>query len=444
MTLPALLLANTKFHDVTFVVGSQQAVVTANRAVLACNSSMFEKLLYGEMIESRKDSRVIVTDIDEVAFRTVLSFCYLNKAELNPENVMHTLYAAKKYLLDTLRQECVAWIDAHLNIDTGCLLLAQALELNEEELAQRCEKVVFKCGAKILESDTFADLSPQLLLRLVSNAEFVAPEVDIFRACMQWAAVQLDRSGTKQSVDSMRVVLSDVLSHIRFGEMKSVDIAGDVRKSGVLPGDDVLALLARATLREHKVAADQLPELPACYQLAARKPGDQLVAPAVTAVELIWDASTVNPGLVVEDNGKTVRHSSAGHANAISTQSFGSGKVTVQAQIVMNGGAWVSLGVVNGTGPLPQRNEYQLDGRIVAVTSAAHPFGNVVSGTACKWATGDIIGIALDFNTRQIGYTRNGATAPFLVLKMPDGNLRIFANLYTNNIRVTFVSCQCE
>lgn len=67
-------------------------------------------MLNGQMIESHTTNDIEVPDIDPDAFLAMLKFAYTAKSNLTPETAMGTLYAAKKYEVDGLRNACVRYL----------------------------------------------------------------------------------------------------------------------------------------------------------------------------------------------------------------------------------------------------------------------------------------------------------------------------------------------
>jgi BTB/POZ domain-containing protein 3/6 len=71
--------------------------------VLASGSSVFYAMLYGGLSGADASKDVIpVPDVEPVAFLTMLKYLYCDEINLTPDNVLATLYCAKKYIVPHL------------------------------------------------------------------------------------------------------------------------------------------------------------------------------------------------------------------------------------------------------------------------------------------------------------------------------------------------------
>ena len=63
--------------------------------VLSAGSAVFDAMFNGDMRHT--EAEIIITDIESPAFLVLLRFLYSDESDIGPENVMTTLYTAKKY-----------------------------------------------------------------------------------------------------------------------------------------------------------------------------------------------------------------------------------------------------------------------------------------------------------------------------------------------------------
>ena len=71
----------------------------------------------------------------------MLKYIYCDDIDINPDNVLATLYAAKKYYVPYLANACVAFLESSLTAKNACLLLSQSRLFEEEGLMQRSWEV---------------------------------------------------------------------------------------------------------------------------------------------------------------------------------------------------------------------------------------------------------------------------------------------------------------
>ena len=75
------------------------------------------------------------------AFLVMLKYIYCDEIDLNPDNVLATLYAAKKYYVPYLANACVNFLESSLTAKNACLLLSQSRLFEEPGLMQRSWEV---------------------------------------------------------------------------------------------------------------------------------------------------------------------------------------------------------------------------------------------------------------------------------------------------------------
>ncbi len=73
------------------------------RYVLATGSTVFYAMLYGGLSGTDTSKDLIdVPDVEPAAFLTMLKYLYYDEINLTPDNVLSTLYCAKKYIVPYL------------------------------------------------------------------------------------------------------------------------------------------------------------------------------------------------------------------------------------------------------------------------------------------------------------------------------------------------------
>jgi BTB/POZ domain-containing protein 3/6 len=56
-----------------------------------------------------------VPDVEPDAFLALLKYLYCDEIQLEPDSVLATLYAAKKYIVPHLARECVKYLETSLS-----------------------------------------------------------------------------------------------------------------------------------------------------------------------------------------------------------------------------------------------------------------------------------------------------------------------------------------
>ena len=98
------------------------------------------------------------------------------------------MYAAKKYLIDGLVDRCKDFLDQTMSTANLCTILSHCMIYDEQELSEKCIRLVRDNPEGVLESDDFQDISSEGLHNLVSSdALSCVAAVDIYKTCLRWA-----------------------------------------------------------------------------------------------------------------------------------------------------------------------------------------------------------------------------------------------------------------
>ncbi|KAG7154499.1 BTB/POZ domain-containing protein 6-like 3 [Homarus americanus] len=188
----AAMLNNELMADVHFVVGQPGSTqrIPAHKYVLAVGSSVFYAMFYGG-----------------------LKYLYCDEIRLEPDTVLATLYAAKKYLVPHLAQQCVKFLEVSLTARNACLLLSQSRLFEEPELMTRCWEIV------------------------------------LFDAALSWAEAECTRHEMELTAENKRKVLGTALNLIRIPCMELGEFANGAAQSGILTLQETTDLFLHFTAR---------------------------------------------------------------------------------------------------------------------------------------------------------------------------------------------------
>jgi hypothetical protein len=217
------------------------------------------------MKEAKDASEVVVTDVDAQSFLGMLRYIYTDSvAHVTTHSVLGILYAANKYQLDGLRVACLSKIKRTLSPDNVAHFWMSAQLQAEDQLAEDClnylrnEPAMFQPG-----QPGFCSLSLKHLVILLKSNVLPVPEIQVFRATMEWIKRQsllvssiraTQKSELLSSSSSLTSPLvsslepgydqfQDVLRLIRFPTMSGKELAQEVAQSGVLTEHQLLQVL---------------------------------------------------------------------------------------------------------------------------------------------------------------------------------------------------------
>ncbi|KAK3092251.1 hypothetical protein FSP39_000340 [Pinctada imbricata] len=230
----AVMFNNQLMADVYFKVGSAPTIqrIPAHKYILATGSSVFFAMFYGGLANHEGD--VEIPDVEPGAFLNLLRYLYCDEIQLEPDNVLATLYAAKKYLVPHLARSCVRFLETSLSARNACILLSQGRLFEEQELMQRCWEVIDAQAEEALRSDGFTDIDINTLKTVLSRETLNAKEVSVFNAACRWAEAECARNELDPTPENKRKVLGEALYLIRIPTMSLDEYANGPSQSGIL------------------------------------------------------------------------------------------------------------------------------------------------------------------------------------------------------------------
>ncbi|KAL3091794.1 hypothetical protein niasHS_004510 [Heterodera schachtii] len=169
-----LILLTGEYADVHFLVGDgeEKERISAHKLILKNASDVFEAMFRFDANKERTEnaaagSHVEVPDVEPTAFRVMLSFIYADDlSELDGDNAMAVLYAAKKYNIpDLVGPSLQIPIPKLRNVFFAC---AQARLFDLEFYADNCLSYIDKNAESLLKSEEFLQIHQNLLCEILA------------------------------------------------------------------------------------------------------------------------------------------------------------------------------------------------------------------------------------------------------------------------------------
>ena len=232
------MVNNSLLSDVTFVVqdnwSNKEITVYAHKYVLSIASPVFFAMFYGAMA-SDGAQRLPLPDCDAESLKEFLSFVYCDEVHISEENVVQLLYLAKKYMVPSLHEKTRQKLGCMINVANVFEFLPSILQLDEDDLAQQCWKIIDFDTEQAINSEAFCDIDRDLLERVLERDELTIREVDLFRRVLDWANTR-EKPQEREGKDiHIRDVLGEKVIHLmRFPTMSFIEFNGLVSNSGVL------------------------------------------------------------------------------------------------------------------------------------------------------------------------------------------------------------------
>ena len=238
---------NDRFSDVKFVVrkmdgeSESKQVILAHKFVLSISSPVFEAMFYAELAETR-DS-IELPDCEYDCLLELFRYMYSDEVKLNGSNVMGVLYLAKKYIVPSLAEECLEYLQKNLEATNVFSILPSAQKYEENDLVERCWKVIDEGADESVISEGFAAIERTLLEKVVIRDTLEINEINLFKAVDLWATKECERQGLEAKAGERRRVLGDkIIKAIRFPIMKLEDFTSIVLTSDILTKEEIVSL----------------------------------------------------------------------------------------------------------------------------------------------------------------------------------------------------------
>ncbi|KAI0987077.1 hypothetical protein GJ496_005215 [Pomphorhynchus laevis] len=287
----ANLFLNPHLSDVTFRLRYDKndenhfIDYPAHRFILAMSSPVFYAMFYGQL---KTDNHIInIVDVDASAFKNLLRYVYTDNVHQSPDNVISTLYAAKKYNIEHLERLCVEYLKCILEPNNAFLMLGQAYIFDEKQLANACLNVIDRFSSEALQSDSFLDIDKAILEIIVKRDSLAVRESDLFEAITRWAINKCNELQLQPTAENQKKLLGrNIIYSIRYPLMHLHEFSPLVPQSGLLESEDLVKLYLYFTVTNTVVSPLPFISMPRRSFL-----GKELVVNRFRRVETRWGYS---------------------------------------------------------------------------------------------------------------------------------------------------------
>ncbi|KAH3786763.1 BTB/POZ domain-containing protein 6-B-like [Dreissena polymorpha] len=244
------LCMNGTLADIYFVFpnrGEQQDSLPAHKFILSMRSPVFEEMFYG-LDSGKQESEIIVRDIRATTFRIILRYMYTDSVEFDGNTVLHVLYAAKKYQLSPLIEECESFLQTAIDVNNVCSMFNQAAFYEMDILQTKCLDFICMNANDVFITDDFLQLTPLSLLAILKAGSLgVEEELDVFKAAMKWAEHHCEKKGFEPTPKNKRAWLGEALFKIRLPIIPVADFTTTVVETGLLTPEEQVELYKHMT-----------------------------------------------------------------------------------------------------------------------------------------------------------------------------------------------------
>ena len=221
------------FSDVKFVVpkangeSESKQVISAHKLVLSISSPVFEAMFYGKLAETT--DTIELPDCEYDSLLELFRYMYSDEVHLSGSNMMAVLYLAKKYMVPSLAEKCMEYLQNSLDPSNVFSILPSAEKYEEKNLVDQCWKVIDKQTEEALKSDGFATIERSLLEAVVVRDTLTIEEIQLFKAVDLWATKHCEKQGLAADGTTKRRILGEeVIKGIRFPTIKQVVLDSEI------------------------------------------------------------------------------------------------------------------------------------------------------------------------------------------------------------------------
>ncbi|KAH7714758.1 BTB/POZ domain-containing protein 6-B-like isoform X1 [Aphelenchoides avenae] len=230
------LLANRRqTADVEFIIGNDNEGterIPAHKAILAETSDVFHAQFYGPFGSVSEIDLTEEGDITAESFKDFLGYVYLGEIDLSLDTAVPVLYLSKKYLLEDLTKECVAYVN-HSIQPTNALSLLEHIG-KHEEVDRIFWNVIDTKTKEVLSAPGFLNLCLEDVVQIICRDSLSVREIDVYHAVIAWASAALTRGGKEVNRENVRKLLGAAFYLIRFKQMHPEEFEEGPAKSEYL------------------------------------------------------------------------------------------------------------------------------------------------------------------------------------------------------------------
>ena len=214
-----LLFANTcrkegNFNDVVIEAGNEK--ISANRMVLACFSSYFDKMFKVQMKEKFQNT-VVIQNIDSAILKTIVDYMYSGEILINNENATELLACADYLAMEELKEFCFEFLKTAMTTCNCLTILATANLYTNDLLKNHTLKFIKKNFGDIACSADFKNLAKSDLVLCINNLNRNhVKEAVISRSILDW---------TKHDEDNRKQYFSELWDLVNFNKLSPESIS---------------------------------------------------------------------------------------------------------------------------------------------------------------------------------------------------------------------------
>ncbi|KAG5670395.1 hypothetical protein PVAND_000663 [Polypedilum vanderplanki] len=180
------LLETGKYSDCSFIVGD--STLACHKIILAMASPVFEAMFFGSFDDQAKNA-IVITDVQAEAFKSLLEYIYTDKININNvDKAFELCYAAKKYMLPFVVDQCTQYLWSDLSAKNACRAYEFARLFEEPSLQEKCLQIICTKTTDVIQDSSFEEVELSTIITILDQDDLnVDSELSLFFALNRYA-----------------------------------------------------------------------------------------------------------------------------------------------------------------------------------------------------------------------------------------------------------------
>ena len=229
---------NPFMSDVKLECESSDKKFYAHKYVLGTSSAVFYAMFYGKLADM--NSVVHLRDTNDEYLEEFLRFLYTDECSLTADNAISVLYLAKKYIVPSLADKCIEFLDSIFSAENIFTILHQTIQLDEKKLEEKCWEFVELNTSEVVASVEFTDINQATLTDVLKRESLNVKEYDLYNAVLKWSEAECSRKGIEANAKNKRTAIGNAIYQIRFASMTLQEFGQITSQSSMLTPEDMV------------------------------------------------------------------------------------------------------------------------------------------------------------------------------------------------------------
>lgn len=150
-------------------------------------SPVFETMFFGSF--NQKDDPILISDVQSDAFKALLEYMYTDKININNvDKAFDLCYAAKKYMLPFVVDQCTKYLWSDLCPKNACRAYEFAKLFEEPSLQEKCLQIICTKTMDVIGDPSFEEVELSTIITILDqDALNVDNELNLFFAINRFA-----------------------------------------------------------------------------------------------------------------------------------------------------------------------------------------------------------------------------------------------------------------